>query len=163
MNKIEKCKVAIGVSGATTATGATAIHTIDTLGCSKAHIYVLNSSATTTSTVYTDIDVFHGTNSSGTTLISAASWGTESSTSAANILPTAADSGGGVVEIHLNLADKGRYLSVYTTRGLTPAASGLGGVLVLLEPAESADTTTTKRVKNLGINTHNPLMGSVNA
>lgn len=165
MNKIEKCKVAVGLPGATTATAATALHTFDTLGCTKAHIYVLNGSAITTSGNFTDIDIYHGTNSSGTTLISAASWGTATSTAAANLLPTDALGGlcGGVVEIHLDLRDKHRYVSVYTKRGTTPAASATGGVFVLLEPEESADSTTEKQTANLGINTNVCAVGTVNA
>lgn len=163
MNNIEKCNLAVGFPGATSATAATAATIIDTLGCSKAHIYVLNGSAVSTSAVYSNIDVYHGTNSAATTLISAASWATVASTAAANVLPTLGLNSGSVVEIHLNLADKGRYINVLTTRGATPAASAIGGVFVLLEPEISADTTAQKAVVNLGANTHSPLVGTVNA
>jgi hypothetical protein len=165
MNRIESCKLEVGLPGATTATGATALTTIDALGCKKVHIYVLNGSATTTSGNFTDIDVYQGTNTSATTLIAAASWGTESSTAAANILPTDALGGlaGGIVAIHLDMKGKERYINVVTTRGVTPGASGTGGVFVMAEPEISADNTTTQRMVNYGINTHPQAVKSINA
>ena len=102
MNQIEKCKVLTFCPGTST-TSATAITTVDTLGCKKAHIYVMSGTQTTTSQTWADISVYHGTNSSGTTLIAAASWATAATTAALNTLPTAALAGiaGSVVEIDL--------------------------------------------------------------
>ena len=146
MNAIEKCKV-LSICDGTSTTSATATHIIDTIGCSKAHIYVLTGTQNTQSQVWADISVYHGTNTSATTLIAKASWATAATTSALNVLPTGAVTGtaGGVVEIHLDTAAYNRYLNVYTTRGATPTANANGALFVLLEPEQSADNTTTKR------------------
>lgn len=156
MDKVSSSKVHAYLPGATTATAATAISTIDTIGCERAHIFVLTGSHTTTSTVFTDIDVYEGTNTSPATLIAAASFGTATSTAAANLMPTGANIGlaGGVIEIDLDLKGRERYIGVKTTRGTTAAASATGGVLVILDPDQSADNTTTKRMVNYGINTN---------
>ena len=150
MNSVDKCKALALLTGTST-TSATALHTIDTLGCSKAHIYVLQGTQTTTSQVWSDIDIYEGTNTSATTLISAASWGTSTSTSAANAIPGLAAVGdtGGVIEINLDLKGRERYINVYTTRGATPTANAAGAIMVLLEPQESADNTTTKQMLNI--------------
>ena len=150
MNEVDKCKV-LALCPGTSTTSATALHTIDTLGASRAHIYVMQGTQTTTSQVWADISVFEGTNTSATTLISGASWATEATTSAENILPALATVGetGGVVEISLDLKGRERYINVYTTRGATPTANADGSILVLLEPIVSADNTTTKQMINI--------------
>ena len=150
MNAIEKCKP-IAIQPGTSTTSATALWTIDTLGASKAHIYVLSGTQTTTSQVWADISVFQGTNTAATTLIADASWATAATTSAVNALPSATLAGeaGSTVEIHLDLKGKERYINVYTTRGATPTANADGSLFVLLEPQESADNTTTKACYNI--------------
>ena len=154
MNDITKCKV-LAICPGTSTTSATALHTIDTIGCNKAHIYVLNGTQTTTSQTWADISIYHGTNTSGTTLITDASWATAATTSAENALPTAALAGlaGSVVEINLNLAAYDRYINVYTTRGATPTANANGALFVLLEPKESADNTTSKGTTDMQVTT----------
>jgi hypothetical protein len=97
------------------------------------------------------------------TLISAASFGTETSTAAANICPVATVDGpaGGTVEIHLDLKGLGRYVGIQTTRGETPAANADEAVLVLLEPQVSADTTTDKQLINYGEGTQAQAVATV--
>ena len=154
MNAIEKCKP-LAIQPGTSTTSATALWTIDTIGCSKVHIYVLSGTQTTTSQVWSDISVFQGTNTSATTLIPAASWATAATTSAENALPGHATAGiaGSTVEIHLDMKGKERYINVYTTRGATPTANADGSLFVLLEPQESADNTSTKASYNLQAST----------
>ena len=150
MNSVEKCKP-LAIQPGTSTTSATALWTIDTVGCDRAHIYVLSGTQTTTSQVWADISVFQGTNTSATTLIAGASWATAATTSAENVLPAAATAGlaGSTVEIHLDMKDKDRYINVLTTRGATPTAAADGSLFVLLEPKESADSTTTKASFNI--------------
>ncbi len=165
MNHVEKCKV-MAINPGTSTTSATALHTIDTLGCSRAHVYVLSGTQTTTSQTWSDISVFQGTNTSATTLIAGASWATAATTAAENVLPTAAVAGlgGSVVEINVDLKGKERYLNVLTTRGATPTANADGSLFVLLEPQESADNTTTKGMINAQIyTTGNQSIGICNA
>ena len=154
MNAVEKCKP-LAIQPGTSTTSATALWTIDTIGASKAHIYVLSGTQTTTSQVWADISVFQGTNTSATTLISGASWATAATTSAENVLPDADTAGlaGSTVEIHLDLKGKERYINVYTTRGATPTANADGSLFVLLEPQISADDTTTKATYNIQAST----------
>jgi hypothetical protein len=162
MDKIAMCKVQAICDGTST-TSATATHIIDTIGCSKAHIYVLSGTQTTTSHVWADISVFHGTNTSATTLISAASWATAATTAAENVIPAAATAGlyGSCMEIHLDLTQYDRYLNVYTTRGATPTANANGALMVILEPNESADNTTTKRCNDWAGTTNLQTVGTV--
>jgi hypothetical protein len=162
MDKIQACKPQAICDGTST-TSATATHIIDTIGASKAHIYILAGTQTTTSHVWADITVYHGTNTAATTLISAASWATAATTAAENVIPAAATAGvaGSVMEIHLNLAAYDRYLNVYTTRGATPTANANGALFCLLEMKESADNTTTKRGNDFAGTTNLQTIGTV--
>jgi len=164
MNTVEKCKV-LALCPGTSTTSATALHSIDTIGCSKVHVYVLNGTQTTTSQCWADISIYQGTNSSATTLIPSASWATEATTAALNALPSAALAGpaGSVVEINIDMRDKERYLNILTTRGATPTAASRGALFVLLEPNISADTTTKKQQKDLQDNTNVQSVAIANA
>jgi len=138
-------------------TNATALHTLDldTKGSDQANIYITcgthNSSteAIDTVSVYESDTVTQATNM---TLIPALSSGTATSTSASNILPTAAVMalGGVVQELQLDLRKRKKYVGIVVQSGVVAAGCAIVTMARLTRNEKSADSAAQKDQEDLG-------------
>jgi len=138
-------------------TNATAEHTldIDTSGSDQLNLYIscgVHNSATEaidTISVYESDTVTEATNM---TLIAALSSGTATSTSASNILPTAAVMalGGNVQEIQIDLRKRKKNVGVAVVSGVVAAGCSIGILARLTKNEESADSAAQKDQPDLG-------------
>ena len=138
-------------------TNATAEHTIDidTSGSDQLNLYVFAGShdsgteAIDTISVYESDTVSQATNM---TLIAALSSGTATSTSASNILPTAAVMalGGVIQEIQVDLRKRKKNIGVAIISGGVTAGAAVGCIARFTRNEQSADTAAQKDHEDLG-------------
>jgi hypothetical protein len=138
-------------------TNATAEHTLDldTKGSDQLNVLIAcgtHNSATEaidTVSVYESDTVTQATNME---LIAALSSGTATSTSASNILPTAAVMalGGNVQELQIDLRKRKKYVGVAVISGVVAAGCAIVTSARLTRNEQSADSATQKDQEDLG-------------
>jgi hypothetical protein len=138
-------------------TNATQEHTLDldSSGSDQLNLYVFVGShdsgteAIDTVSVYESDTVTQATNME---LIAALSSGTATSTSASNILPTAAVMalGGVIQELQIDLRKRKKYVGIAIISGGVTAGAATGVIARLTRNEESADSATQKDKPDLG-------------
>ena len=148
-------KQAIDLALATT--NATALHSldIDTKGSDQLNMYVFCGSHDSATEGIDTVSVYESdtvTQATSMTLIAALSSGTATSTSASNVLPTAAVMalGGVIQEIQIDLRKRKRYIGLAVQTGAIAAGMPYGTVARFTRNEQSADTAAQKDVEDLG-------------
>jgi hypothetical protein len=141
-------------------TNATAEHTldIDTKGSDQLNLYITCGTHNSSTEAIDTVSVYESdtvTQATSMTLIAALSSGTATSTSASNILPTAAvlALGGVVQEIQIDLRKRKRYLGVAVISGVVAAGVSVNVFARLTRNEQSADTAAQKDQVDLGATT----------
>ena len=138
-------------------TNATAEHTldIDTSGSDQLNLYVFAGSHDSGTEAIDTISVYESdtvTQATNMTLIAALSSGTATSTSASNILPTAAVMalGGVIQEIQIDLRKRKLNVGIAVISGGVTAGASIGILARLTRNEQSADSAAQKDQVDLG-------------
>ena len=141
-------------------TNATAEHTldIDTSGSDQLNLYISCGTHNSATEAIDTVSVYESdtvTQATSMELIAALSSGTATSTSASNILPTAAVMalGGNIQEIQVDLRKRKKYVGVAVVSGVVAAGCSIGILGRLTKNEESADSAAEKDKEDLGATT----------
>jgi hypothetical protein len=141
-------------------TNATAEHTLDldTSGSDQANIYITCGTHNSATEAIDSVSVYESdtvTQATSMELIAALSSGTATSTSASNILPTAAVMalGGVIQEIQIDLRKRKKYVGVAVISGAVAAGCSISTFARLTRNEQSADTAAEKDGVDLGATT----------
>jgi hypothetical protein len=138
-------------------TNATAMHTLDldTSGSDQLNVYVSCGTHNSATEAIDTVSVYESdtvTQATSMTLIASLSSGTATSTSASNILPTAAVMalGGIVQEIQIDLRKRKKYVGIAVQSGAVAAGCSISTVARLTRNEQSADSAAQKDQEDLG-------------
>ena len=147
----------LAISPGISVTNATALHTLDldTSGSDQLNVLVSCGTHNSATEAIDTISVYESdtvTVATSMTLIASLSSGTATSTSASNILPTAAVMalGGNVQEIQIDLRKRKKYVGIAVISGPVAAGCSISTAARLTRNEQSADSAAQKDQEDLG-------------